>query len=296
MLPVNYRHLHYFWVVAKEGGIARAAERLDMAVQTVSAQVHELERSLGHALLRGAGRGVELTDAGKAALHLAEQIFQLGEQLPGTVRDAASRPRVRLSVGISDGLPKPVVRQLLQPILKTANLHLICHEGEFDPLLAELALHKFDVLLSDRAAPKNPNLKVFSHHLGSTPIAWFAAAGTDMPAKMRFPQCLEVLPVLLPTGHSEVRLLLDEWFRRERLVPRIVGEFEDSASLMTFGTGGLGVFPAPESLARELARTHGAKEIGRCADVSEHFYAISAQRRVEHPLVQSILRAAGPQK
>ena len=292
MQTVNYRHLHYFWVVAKEGGIARAAERLDMAVQTVSAQVRELEKSLGYALLQASGRRVVLTEAGKAALHYAEQIFELGGQLPGAVRDAAATAQVRFHTGISDGLAKPVVRQLLEPVLKTSKLRLLCHEGEFDELLADLALHRLDVVLSDRAAPVKPNLKVYSHHLGQAAVAWFAAAGITTRGQGSFPRALERLPVLLPTAHSEVRVQLDQWFRRSGIVPTIVGEFEDSASLMTFGTSGFGVFPAPEWLAPELTRTHGTKMIGRCPDVFEHFFAISAERRVQHPLVQLLLRSS----
>ena len=262
-----------------------------MAVQTVSAQVHALEQSLGHALLASVGRRVELTEAGRAAFHYAEQIFQLGEQLPGAVRDAATVRQVRFRVGISDGLPKLVVRQLLQPVLLTAHLRMLCHEGEFEELLAELALHRLDVVLSDRAAPANPNLKVYSHSLGQAPLAWYAAAATRLGAKLAFPGCLERLPVLLPTSHSVVRAQLDDWFRRNGVRPNIVGEFEDSASLITFGTGGFGVFPAPEWLSAELARAYGVKVIGRCPDVCERFYAISAERRAHHPLVQLLLRA-----
>ncbi len=291
MQELNYRHLHYFWVVGKEGGIARAAQRLDMAVQTVSAQVRALEQSLGHTLLANVGRRVELTAAGRAAFHYAEQIFQLGGQLPGAVRDAASAPQVRFSVGISDGLPKLVVRRFLQSVLSTPMLRLLCHEGEFEELLGELALHRLDVVLSDRAAPANPKLKVYSHSLGQAPLAWYAAATTRAGAKAAFPACLERLPVLLPTTHSVVRVLLDDWFRRIGVRPRVVGEFEDSASLITFGTGGFGVFPAPEWLAVELRRAYGVKLIGRCPDVCENFYAISAERRVHHPLVQMLLRS-----
>src|SRR3954464_11803701 len=170
--PLNYRHLHYFWVVAKEGGMARAAERLDMAVQTVSAQVRSLEQSLGHALFKPAGRGITLTEAGVVAMAHAEQIFQLGEQLPAAVRDAATGQGMRLAVGISDGLPKLVVRHLLQPALAGGQVRLMCQEDEFDRLLGDLALHRLDVVLSDRAAPPNPNLRLYSHSLGEAALAW----------------------------------------------------------------------------------------------------------------------------
>src|SRR6478609_10035249 len=200
--PFNYRHLYYFWVVAKEGGMARAAARLDMAVQTVSAQVRALEQSLGHALFKPAGRGMALTEAGVAAMAQADQIFQLGEQLPAAVREAATGLGRRLAVGISDGLPKLVVRHLLQPAVDHPGVRLLCHEDEFDRLLGDLALHRLDAVLSDRAAPPNPNLRLYSHALGEAPLAWFAPVAMAKKVKKPFPECLADMPVLLPTGHA----------------------------------------------------------------------------------------------
>lgn len=286
---LNYRHLYYFWVATKEGGIARAAERLDMAVQTVSTQIHTLERSLGHALFKPSGRSVELTAAGVAALRHAEQIFQLGEQLPLAVREAASAQGVRLSVGISDGLPKAVVRHLLQPVTDTPGLHLLCDEGEFDDLLADLALHRLDVVLADRPAPVNPNLKVFSHPLGEAALTWYASPALVASTDAVFPACLEGMPLLLPTRHSAVRHRIEDWFDRRNLHPHVAGEFEDSALLATFGESGLGGFPATEWSHDEFVGQRGLQLLGRCDEVVEHFYAISAERRVQHPLVQKVL-------
>lgn len=289
MQPLNYRHLYYFWVAAKEGGIARAAERLDMAIQTVSTQVRELERSLGYALLKPAGRSVELTDAGSAAFRLAEQIFQLGEQIQTAVQEAAVSQGQRLAVGIADSLPKLAVRHLLQPASDTPNLRLLCHEDEFDDLLADLALHRLDLVLADRPAPANPNLKVFSHPMGSVSIAWYAPASLLGAATQEFPACLGQLPLLLPTTHSAVRSRLEDWLARNGIRPTVVGEFEDSALLATFGESGFGAFPAPEWSADELTGRRGLTQLGRCPDVVEHFYGICAQRKVEHPVVQRLL-------
>lgn len=289
---MNYRHLYYFWVAAKEGGIARAAERLDMAVQTVSTQIRELERALGHALFRPSGRSVELTPAGAAALRLADQIFQLGEQLPLAVREAALSQGARLSVGISDGLPKPAVRHLLQPATEVAGLHLICVEGDFDELLADIALHRLDVVLADRPAPANPNLRVYSHALGEAALEWYAPPALAAAAEDGFPACLDRMPLLLPTLHSAVRARIDEWFERRGLRPRVAGEFEDSALLATFGESGLGAFPATEWSHDELTGHRALTLVGRCTEVVEHFYAISAERKVQHPVVQRILQAA----
>jgi LysR family transcriptional activator of nhaA len=289
--PFSYRHLYYFWVVAKEGGMAKAADKLDMAVQTVSTQVRELERSLGHELLKPAGRGVALTDAGIAAMQQAELIFQLGEKLPGAVRDAVGKPSVRLAVGISEGLAKLAVHQLMQPVMHTPNLRLICQEDEFEDLLGDLALHRLDVVLADRPAPNNPNLKVYSHALGSSALAWYAPAPLLAAARQGFPQSLAKVPVLLPTSHAAVRIRIDHWFERLGIKPNIVGEFEDSALLTTFGAAGMGIFPAAERVQDELILRSDVKRVGLCEGVEEHFFAIAAHKKLLHPLVQKLLPA-----
>jgi LysR family transcriptional activator of nhaA len=288
----NYKHLYYFWVVAKEGGISRAADKLDMAVQTVSAQVRELERTLGYALLKPAGRGLVLTDAGIAAMRQADLIFQLGENLPSLVRDAVSTPAVRLSVGISDGLPKTMVRRLLEPVIAEPNLRLLCHEDEFDDLLGDLALHRLDIVLADRPAPANPNIKLYTHAMGSSPLAWYCSAELMQAAKLDFPNSLAQVPVLLPTDHTAVRARIDHWLEQRGIRAHIVGEFEDSALLGTFGASGMGVFPAVERANADLLSQYKVKKLGPCEGVHEHFYAIGTEKKVQHPLVQRLLDAS----
>ncbi len=290
-LTFNYRHLYYFWVVAKEGSITRAAARLEMAVQTVSTQVHELERSLGHSLLKPAGRGLVLTEAGLATMRQADHIFQLGEQLPGAINDAVSAPGIRLAVGIPDGLPKLVVLRLMQPVMLDPNLRLLCHEAEFDDLLGDLALHKFDAVLADRLAPPNPNLKLYSHPMGVSTIAWYAPTSLFAAARKGFPQSLASVPVLLPTTHVSVRARLDHWFDRMSIKPRVVGEFQDSALLKTFGANGMGVFPAAEMAHDELVAQYKVKRVGACEGVEEHFYLIVAEKKVQHPVIRRLLQA-----
>lgn len=285
----SYKHLYYFWVVAKEGGISHAAARLDMAVQTVSAQVRELERALGYTLLKPSGRGLTLTEAGLAAMRQADQIFQLGEELPAVVRDAVNSTGVRLTVGISDGLPKLAVRRLLDPVLKVPDLRLLCHEGEFDDLLGDLALHRLDVVLADRPAPPNPNLKLYSHSLGASALVWYAPALLFDAASNDFPRSLAQLPILLPTVHASARMHIDLWFERHGIVPRVVGEFEDSALLATFGAAGMGVFPAAELIHQKLTSRYEVQKIGLCEGVQEHFYAIGTEKKVVHPLVRQLL-------
>ena len=290
--PFNYRHLYYFWVVAKEGGMARAAARLDMAVQTVSEQVRLLEQSLGYALFKPSGRGVALTEAGTVAMAHAEQIFQLGEQLPAAVREAATGQGMRLAVGISDALPKLVVHHLLQPALIQQGVRLLCHEDEFDGLLGDLALHRLDVVLSDRAAPPNPNLRLYSHPLGEAPLAWLAPVAMAKSSKRPFPASLADMPLLLPTGHSAVRQRLDRWFERQGLRPQVVGEFEDSALLAAFGRNGMGAFPVSRWSHEELLKDPGLQLLGDSPELLEHFFLISAERRIQHPLVHRLLPAA----
>lgn len=290
-ISFNYKHLYYFWVVASEGGISRAAEKLGMAVQTVSAQVRELERSLGYSLFKPAGRGLVLTDAGRAALVQADQIFQLGEALPARVRDAMSAPTVRLAVGICDGLAKLVVHRLLEPVIAEPHLRLLCHEGEFDDLLGDLALHRLDVVLSDSQAPANPNIKLYSHALGTSPIAWYGVAAFAGRDSRSFVERLPELPVLLPTAHTAVRARLDAWFEQQGVRPRIAGEFEDSALLKTFGASGMGVFPAAQWAHEDLLTHYGLQSLGVCEGVTQQFFAICTEKKVQHPLVQRLLEA-----
>lgn len=286
----NYRHLYYFWVVAKEGSMSKAAERLDMAIQTISAQVHELEKSLGHLLFKPAGRGIALTESGLAALKIADQIFSLGEKLPEAVRDAAKSPKTKISVGVSDGLPKLIARQLLEPILQYKDVQLIAHEGEFEDLLADLALHRLDIILADRPAPSNKNLNVYSEELTKTSIGWFSPKQLMKKSEKHFPECLNDLPILMPTSHSTVRLLIDQWFIKHDITPNIVGEFEDSALLTTFAASGLGVFPAGKLIEKDLKETYGIELLGNCDGIYEYFYAIRSEKKILHPLVEAIIK------
>lgn len=285
----NYRHLYYFWIVAKEGGMARAAERLDMALPTISTQVRELEKSLGVSLLKAQGRNLVLTDAGVAAMREADHIFALGEGLPHRVREAVSGARVRFNVGISDGIAKLAVHRILAPVLGEPNLRLLAHEGEFEQLQAELAMHKLDAVLSDRRAAPKSDLRITSRLLSSSAIVWYGAKKWSDAARTDWPTSLAHIPVLLPTRHSALRLRIDHWFERERIKPLIAGEFEDSALLMTFGTAGMGVFPAAVLLDDALHDVHRLDVIATCADVQEEFHLIYTERKVLHPLLQRLL-------
>lgn len=290
---LNYRHLYYFWVVTKEGGFARAAQRLAMAVQTISVQVRELEKALGHQLLKPAGRGVALTDAGQAAFARAEEIFHLGQGLADEVREAASGQTARLAVGLSDGISKLAAHALLEPVLATPNLRLVCHEGEFEQLLGELALHHLDLVLAGQAPPRNPNLRLSSERLVDAPVEWYGPTQLVGKAeRVGFPACLNALPVLLPTGHSALRTTLERWFESTGVQPRIVGEFEDSALLAVFAARGLGVFPVSRLGAEDIRLMRGLRLLGSSDGVREEIHAIRSRRGLHHPLVQRVMAAA----
>ena len=277
-------------MVCKEGGISRAAERLDMAIQTISVQVRELEKSLGQQLLKPAGRSVALTDAGQIAYTRADEIFRLGQSLVGAVQDAATQPMIRLAVGLSDGLSKLAAHALLGPVLDTPNLRLICHEGEFEELQTELALHRLDLVLTGQAAPASATLGLSSERLVSSPVDWYGPARLVGAAETEdFPRSLERLPVLLPTAHAVLRTRIEQWFDEQRLPVRIVGEFEDSALMSVFAARGLGVFPVSRLGADDVGLLSGLRLLGRCDDLCEEIYAISNRRGARHPLVKTII-------
>ncbi len=294
MSALNYRHLYYFWVVAKEGGMARAAQRLGIAIQTISTQVRELEKSLGHQLLKPEGRGLTLTEAGEAAYARAEEIFEIGQRIPREVADAAAGPAIRLSIGLSDGLSKLAAHSLLDRVLQTPGLRLVCHEGEFEHLMADLALHRLDLVLAGQAAPANPNMRLSSQWLVSSPVGWYGAGQWVSPrTSASFPACLNELPVLLPTRDAPVRAALDRWLDDHDLLPQVVGEFEDSALMSVFAARGLGVFPVSALGAEDLSLMPGLSLLGK-TDVKEDIHAIYSHRTRHHPLVQQLLERTVP--
>ena len=286
---LNYRHLYYFWMVAKEGSVTRAAERLDVAVQTISAQLSLLEQSLGKALLAPQGRRLVLTEAGRLALGYADQIFLLGEQLREALSDADIGHTMRLSVGLSDSLPKVIASRLLEAALRLPErVKLVCHEDDFESLLGELSVHKLDVVLTDRPIPTGTARRAFSHLLGESDIALFGTPELAEKYQPNFPASLHGAPLLLPTRNHVVRSRLDHWFELHHVRPDIVGEFDDNALLNTFGRNGLGLFHAPSALAEDIKEQLGAVRVGEIP-VREQFFAISNERKIKHPAVEAIL-------
>ena len=289
---LNFRHLYYFWVVAKEGGVTRAAERLGVAVQTISMQVAQLEQDIGKSLLAPKGRRLVLTEAGQIALGYADQIFLLGEQLQETLADDSVGNTMRLTVGISDSLPKLTAYRLMEAALNLPKrVRVACFDGKYESLLADLALHKFDVVLTDRPVSSGSSLRVFSHPLGECPVALYGVPELANRYTPNFPNSLNGAPLLLPTRNNAIRGRLDQWFERHNVRPDIVGEFEDSALLKTFGRNGLGLFPAPSVLAVDIKEQFHSIQTGEILDISEQFFAISTELKIRHPAVEAILSA-----
>jgi LysR family transcriptional activator of nhaA len=279
-------------VVAKEGGITRAAERLGLAVQTVSSQLTLLEQSLGKTLFSQQGRRLVLTEAGRVAMNYADQIFLLGLQMQEAVTEADSG-RIRLSVGISDSLPKLSAYRMLEEAMKIdKKVRLVCYEDQFEALLADLALHKLDVVLTDREVQPGSALKVFSHQLFESEMLVVGASELAAEYGKDFPGNLNGAPFLLPTRNNALRGKIDEWFVQSNVKPDVVGEFEDNALLNTFGRRGLGLFFAPAALAADIEAQFGAVQVGSVPGVREQFYVISNERKIKHPAVEAIVAAA----
>jgi len=288
---INYRHLYFFRVVAAEGSVTRAAERLGLAIQTVSTQLAALEQSVGKSLLTQQGRRLVPTDAGRVALTYAEQIFDLGDRMQEAL-DEADNGRMRLTVGISDSLPKLIAYRLMETAFRMESpIKLICVEREFEALLADLALHKLDVVLTDRTVRASVSLRVFSHLLGESEMMLFGASALARKHGRDFPHNLTGAPMLLPTRNNALRGRIDEWLLQHDVRPDIVGEFEDNAMLNTFGRRGLGLFFAPAGLEDDIRGQFNAVPVGAATGLREQFYAISSERRIRHPAVEAILAA-----
>ena len=289
---INFRHLYYFWVVAKEGGVTRAAERLGLAVQTISTQLSQLEQQIGTALFSQQGRRLVLTESGSTALRYADQIFLLGEQMQDALTEVDTK-KIRLTVGISDSLPKLTAYRMLEPTMRLdRKVRLACYEDSFDALLADLALHKLDVVLTDRPVRGASMLKVFSHLLFESGTMVVGAPELAQAHRADFPRSLNGAPFLLPTRNNALRAKIDDWFGHNGVRPDIVGEFEDNALLNTFGRRGLGLFFATAALAGDIKEQFGAVLVGEVEDVREQFFAISNERKIQHPGVEAILASA----
>jgi LysR family transcriptional activator of nhaA len=294
MLHINFHHLRYFWAVAREGGMARAAETLRVSQPALSAQIHQLEDTLGQTLFERKGRRLALTEMGRLTFSYAEQIFNLGQEMVDALGDRPLGRPLRLSVGVFNVVSKRIAHHLIEPALRLAvPIHLECVEGTPDRLVADLAVHRLDVVLTDAPVPATLDVATHSHPLGSSGISLFGAPVLARKHRSGFPKSLAGAPMLLPTRDTALRRALDPWLERERVRPNVVGEIGDSALLAAFAETGRGLFPAPSVLERDLGQQHGVEVVGRLPRLRESYYAVTVERRLKHPGVVAIVEAAG---
>ena len=290
---MNYKHLHYFWVVAKEGSIARASERLNITPQTISGQLSMLEASLSVKLFVKAGRNIEITETGRLALNYADEIFSLGNELEQVLHnEPEGRPHL-FRVGVADVVPKSIAQRILLPALKMQEpTRMICKETGLDNLLAELAVHRLDLVLADRPIPRNVSTRGFSHRLGECSISFFASNILIEKFNQPFPHCLNGAPILLPSAGNQLRSDIDQWLNESRIYPKVVAEFDDSALMKSFGQEGTGIFIAPTVIRNEVEDNFNVAAIGHVEEIKQTFYAISVQRLTSNAITSAVIKAA----
>jgi LysR family transcriptional activator of nhaA len=294
MSALNYKHLRYFWMVAKTGSIAKASEQLSLSPQSISTQISELEASLSVQLLRKVGRGLEPTEMGRRVFSYADEIFTIGNELLEIVHDQTIKKSIPFRIGIVDSVPKSVSYRIIEPALHTGEpLRLVCREGKLANLLSELSVNHLDMLIADRPMPANLNVRAYNHLLGESSISIFGTSemlqsqgGRDFPAN------LDKAPILLPGDDSLLRLKLVQWFESQRIFPSIVAEFDDSAMLKSFGQAGCGFFAGHSTMEEDICRRYDVEVVGRIGSIVEQVYAITTERRLTHPAVVSVVQAS----
>tara|TARA_R110002050_G_scaffold71891_3_gene154776 strand:- start:184862 stop:185731 length:870 start_codon:yes stop_codon:yes gene_type:complete len=280
-------------MVAKEGGIARASERLSITPQTISGQITLLEAHFGAALFHKAGRNIELTEVGRLVLSFADEIFSLGSELEQVMHHQADRRPTQFRVGVVDVLSKSIAHRILLPALQMSDsVRMVCREADLDTLLAELAIHRLDLVLADRPIPPTVSTRGFSHKLGESSVSFFATETLQKQLTGNFPDCLNAAPMLLPSSGNQLRSNIDQWLDKNRIHPHIVAEFDDSALMKAFGKEGAGIFIAPQAIEQKVMQQYNVKAIGHTDEVKESFYAISVERRVVNPIISTVIKSA----
>ena len=293
MATVNFKHLHYFWAVAKAGSITRAGERLHLTPQTISGQLTQFEEMIGHRLFDRVGRRLELTDAGRVALGYADEIFALGRDFQEALRGQPGARTLAFKVGVIDSVPKSLAYLLLEPAMRLDEpVRMLCKEGKFTDLLADLSVQRLDIIISDRPMPTSVNVRGFNHLLGECGMGFFASPSLARGLKGSFPGCLDGAPLLLPGEDSAVRPRLMRWLSEQHVQPRIAGEFDDGALMKAFGEAGVGAFAAPLAIAPAVREKYGVELIGSTPAVVDQFYAVSVERKLAHPAVVAISSSA----
>lgn len=290
---LNYHHLRYFWTVAKEGSLKKAAETLHVSQPSISAQLSELEEMLGEKLFRRSGRTKVLTDAGQVAFRYADEIFTLGRELVSAVKQQPTAQALRLYVGVADSFPKLVTNRILKPVFAMAQpVHVICREGKLEDLLGQLATHRLDIVLADEPASSGTKFRTFNHPLGASSVAFCASGKLAAALKKHFPQSLHDAPALLPSDNTSLRRAVEAWFREINVQPRVVAEFEDLALMKVMAAEGRGFIALPSVVTEEAVRRYGFRMLGTTEACRLQFHAITAERRIVHPAVVQITETA----
>ncbi len=293
MRHLNYNHLHYFWTVAREGSIAKASEVLHITPQTISGQLKLLEDSVGSALFQRKGRGLMLTDTGQIVHLYADEIFSLGAELSQRLKSKEPGKSLELNVGVVFSIAKLIAYRILEPVLELEDpVRVICHEGNLEKLLGDLAVHKLDLILSDRPLPPGLHVKAYNHVLGNSTISFFAERKLAKSFRKNFPTSLDNAPMLMPVKTNVLRRSLEDWFDQQEIDLNIISEFDDSALLKAFGSAGVGVFPAPTAISEHVEHMYNASLIGTVDELNESYYAISPERKLKHPGVMCITETA----
>ena len=293
MQHLNLKHLRYFWVVASEGSITKASDLLHLTPQTISGQLRLLEESAGAKLFEKSGRNLVLSDVGRTVFSYADEMFRLADELRDVLAGRPTGQGLVLNVGIAMVVPKLLAYRILEPVTRMEEeVRLVCHEAPLVDLLADLSVHKLDLVIADSPVSPVLNIKVYNHVLGESGITFFARPGEAAQYREGFPRSLDGAPMLMPTSSSASRRALDQWLERVNVRPRVVAEFEDRALMKAFGEAGTGIFATPTTVEDHVRDKYGVEVIARTDEVRERFYAISAERRIKHPAVAAITMAA----
>lgn len=293
MAHLNYKHLRYFWMVAKTGSIIRASEQLFLSPQSISGQLGELEANLGVQLFQKKGRGLEPTDMGRRLLSYADEIFALGDDLLNEVRHQKVKKTTSFRIGITDSVPKSVAYHVIAPVLNIQeSTRLFCSEGKLASLLSELSINQLDLVIADRPMPNNLNVRAYNHLVGEGKLAIFAAKRLiEQYQGITFPNMLNNAPFLMPGEDFAYQKKLIAWFESNKIYPNIVAEFDDGALLKSFGQAGAGFFAAPMAISDYICRQYGVENVGQVNSVSEQLYVITTERRLTHPAIMAIVEA-----
>lgn len=288
---MNYHHLQYFYVTAKLGSIALAAEELHLTPQTISGQIGVFEKQLGNPLFHRKGRRLILNERGKLAFKYAEKIFALGNELAQAMHSNKSSALNTFSLGTTDAVPKVLAFDLVQPIVnKVEDVKLTYKEGDLNTLLADMAINQIDLILSDRPLPSNVNVKAFNHYLGHSGVSFFAPESIKKGLVGDFPQCLDGQPLLISSDHSTIKSRILAWFEKLNIEPTIVAEFDDSALLKLFGQEGHGIFCSPTSIEAHVSEQYQVSVVGRTKDITEQYYLISTERTLKNEIAKELLK------